>query len=55
MSESIVLTNIDSRGVAEVTLNRPKKNNAYNGEMIAELIKCFNSLYNNSDVKVVLI
>ena len=25
MSESIVLTNIDSRGVAEVTLNRPKK------------------------------
>jgi methylglutaconyl-CoA hydratase len=55
MSESIVLTNIDSRGVAEVTLNRPKKNNAYNGEMIAELIKSFNSLYNNSDVKVVLI
>ncbi len=55
MSESIVLTNIDSRGVAEVTLNRPKKNNAYNGEMIAELIKSFNSLHNNSDVKVVLI
>ena len=55
MSESIVLTNIDSRGVAEVTLNRPKKNNAYNVEMIAELIKSFNSLHNNSNVKVVLI
>ena len=25
MSEEIVLTNIDSRGVAEVILNRPKK------------------------------
>ena len=55
MSEEIVLTNIDSRGVAEVILNRPQKNNAYNGEMIDELIKSFNSLYNNNDVKVVLI
>ena len=55
MSEGIVLTNIDSRGIAEVVLNRPERNNAYNGAMIAELINSFTSLYNNNDVKVVLI
>ena len=55
MSEGIVLTSIDSRGIAEVVLNRPERNNAYNGAMIAELINSFTSLYNNKDVKVVLI
>ena len=52
MKDGIVLTNIDKRGVAEVTLNRPDRNNAYNGEMISELIKSFTSLYNNKDVRV---
>ena len=55
MSEGIVLTSIDSRGIAEIILNRPERNNAYNGAMIAELINSFTSLYNNNDVKVVLI
>ena len=55
MSEGIVLTSIDSRGIAEVVLNRPERNNAYNGAMIAELINSFTYLYNNNDVKVVLI
>ena len=55
MNEGIVLTSIDSRGIAEVVLNRPERNNAYNGAMIAELINSFTSLYNNNDVKVVLI
>ena len=55
MIEGIVLTSIDSRGIAEVVLNRPERNNAYNGAMIAELINSFTSLYNNNDVKVVLI
>ena len=55
MKDGIVLTNIDERGVAEVTLNRPERNNAYNGEMISELIKSFTSLYNNKDVRVVII
>ena len=55
MSENIVETNIDERGVAEVILNRPKKNNAYNGEMISELIKSFKALYENKDVRVVIL
>ena len=55
MSKGVVLTSIDSRGIAEVILNRPERNNAYNGIMIDELIKSFTSLYNNDDVRVVLI
>ena len=55
MSEGVVLTSIDSRGIAEVILNRPERNNAYNGNMIDELIKSFTSLYNNDDVRLVLI
>src|SRR5580765_4196268 len=32
-----VLWDLDARGVATVTLNRPQVNNAYNGDMIAGL------------------
>ena len=55
MSENIVETSIDERGVAEVILNRPQRNNAYNGEMISELIKSFTALYENKDVRVVIL
>ena len=55
MSKNIVETNIDERGVAEVILNRPQRNNAYNGEMISELIKSFTALYENKDVRVVIL
>ena len=55
MSKGVVLTSIDSRGIAEVILNRPERNNAYNGTMIDELIESFTSLHNNDDVRVVLI
>ena len=55
MSENIVETNIDERGVAEVILNRPQRNNAYNGEMISELIKSFTALYENKDIRVVIL
>ena len=55
MSEGVVLTSIDSRGIAEVILNRPERNNAYNGTMIDELIESFISLHNNDDVRIVLI
>ena len=55
MSKDIVITNVDERGIAEVILNRPERNNAYNGEMISELIKSFTALHENQDVRVVLL
>ena len=55
MSENIVLTSVNKRGIAEVILNRPERNNAYNGDMIIELIKSFESLYKNNSVRIVII
>ena len=55
MSKNIVLTSVNERGIAEVNLIRPERNNAYNGDMIIELIKSFETLYKNNSVRVVLI
>ena len=43
MSEP-VLWSVDERGVARVTLNRPEVYNAYNGELIAALLKGYDTL-----------
>lgn len=37
----IILTDIDDRGVATVTLNRPDKHNAFNEDVIARLTETF--------------
>ena len=51
----MVLTEIDSRGVARVTLNRPEKHNAFDEVMIAELRGAFDNLAGNAAVRVVII
>ena len=55
MASTTVLTEIDARGVATVTLNRPEVNNAYNGELILALIESFGSLAADPRVRVVVI
>ena len=55
MATNTVLTEIDRRGVATVTLNRPDVNNAYNGEMILGLIDTFGALAADKRVRLVLI
>ncbi|WP_417514006.1 enoyl-CoA hydratase-related protein [Minwuia sp.] len=55
MSESLVLTDIDARGVATVTINRPAVNNAYNSEMIKGLLDAFGTLAGDDRVRLVLI
>lgn len=50
-----VLTEIDGRGVATVTLNRPEVNNAYDGELILALIDAFGRLGADAKVRVVVI
>ena len=47
MSENIVLTSVNERGIAEVILNRPDRNNADNGDNRIELIKRNQTLYKN--------
>ena len=55
MANAVVLTEVDRRGVATVTLNRPEVNNAYNGDMILGLIDAFGRLGADSQVRVVVI
>jgi methylglutaconyl-CoA hydratase len=43
-----VLWSVDERGVARVTLNRPEVYNAYNGELIAALLKAYDALSRES-------
>jgi methylglutaconyl-CoA hydratase len=55
MTEAVVLKAIDARGVATVTLNRPRVNNAYNGDMIASLLTIFGELAADNSVRVVVL
>ncbi len=50
-----VLCDIDSRGVATVTLNRPHVNNAYDGDMVKNLLEGAKALGSNDNVRVIVI
>ena len=52
---SVVLSSIDLRGVATVTLNRPEVNNAYNAEVVAALITTFTELAADDSVRAIVI
>ncbi|MCJ7555956.1 MAG: enoyl-CoA hydratase/isomerase family protein [Gammaproteobacteria bacterium] len=54
MSENILL-NVDGRGVATVTLNRPDKHNAFGDELIAELTGLLKQLDQDSAVRVLVL
>jgi methylglutaconyl-CoA hydratase len=55
MSESVVLSEVDARGVATVTLNRPAVNNAYNSAVIEGLARAFAALAGKPAVRIVLL
>lgn len=55
MSAASVLLDIDTRGVATVTLNRPERGNAYNSEMLAALIGGLERLAVDAAVRVLVI
>ena len=50
-----VLWDLDARGVATVTLNRPQVNNAYNGDMIEGLHEAMDLLGTMAGLRVVVI
>lgn len=53
--EPVVLCEIEARGVATVTINRPRVNNAYNGEVVDALLEGALTLGANPDVRLVVI
>jgi methylglutaconyl-CoA hydratase len=50
-----VLLDIDGRGVARVVLNRPERNNAYDGELIQALLAALDTLGKASGLRAVVI
>jgi methylglutaconyl-CoA hydratase len=55
MSETTVRVETDRRGVATIWLARPARNNAYNGQMIAELTEAAGRLAGDDAVRVIVI
>ncbi|HUG35301.1 MAG TPA: enoyl-CoA hydratase-related protein [Candidatus Limnocylindrales bacterium] len=50
-----VLWELDGRGVATVTLNRPEVNNAYNGDLITGLHEAMDALGKNPGLRVLVL
>jgi methylglutaconyl-CoA hydratase len=55
MSTAPVLWNLDERGVATVTLNRPEVNNAYDAGLIHGVLQAMDDLGNKSGLRVVVL
>lgn len=55
MAYNTITLDIDARGVAYLTLNRPDKHHALNAEMIAELHKAIDVLQDTSQAHLVVI
>jgi methylglutaconyl-CoA hydratase len=55
METDVVLGAVDERGVATVTLNRPERNNAYNGAVIEALVDWFGRLRDDPQVRIVVL
>ncbi len=54
-STTPVLFDIDGRGVARVTLNRPERNNAYDGDLIQALLAVLDVLEKTRGLRAVVI
>jgi len=50
-----VTTQIDNRGVAQVTLNNPDKHNAFDDQMVIQLTDAFNAIAANPAVRIMLL
>ena len=55
MTSKTVLMEIDGRGVAAVTLNRPEVHNCFNEEVVSGLRNCFDELAGRDDLRAVVL
>ena len=55
MPDSPVLSSLDERGVATVTLNRPEVNNAYDSGLIHGVLSAMDELGKQSLLRVVVL
>lgn len=54
MEFTTLLFSIDN-GIATITINRPEKMNALNKDVISDLSKAFDEVYNNKEIKSVIL
>jgi methylglutaconyl-CoA hydratase len=54
-STAPILLNIDDRGVAQVVLNRPERNNAYDGDLIQALLAALDTLEQAKGLRAITI
>ncbi|MEC9341888.1 MAG: enoyl-CoA hydratase/isomerase family protein [Pseudomonadota bacterium] len=55
MAEELILCEVDGRGVARITLNRPEIHNAFNDEIIAGMTRRLRDLERDPAVRLVVI
>ena len=55
MTDELVLLDIDGRGVATVTLNRPQIHNAFNDDVVSRLTRIWDRLAGDAAVRVVVL
>lgn len=55
MQDAAVRCEVDARGVASVTLNRPRVNNAYNAELLRGMLDTLDALSQHSALRVVVL
>ena len=55
MSQDVVLLNVDARGVATVTLNRPEVNNAYDAGLINGVLAAMDELGKQPNLRLVVL
>lgn len=55
MADNVVLSELDARGIATVTLNRPAVNNAYDAAVIEGLARAFAALAASPTVRLVVL
>ena len=55
MTENVVLSEVDGRGVASVVLNRPEVHNAYDGRLIDQLGAALEALGRDPAIRVVVL
>jgi methylglutaconyl-CoA hydratase len=54
MTNELILVSIH-RGIGTITLNRPEKRNAMNGQLVRELLQALATMEEHADVKVLMI
>ncbi len=55
MTEQVLITTIDSRGVARLTMNRPDIRNAFNEQLIGEICEAMGRLTSDENVRAIVL